>query len=142
MQKTSKIIIPIVITLAWLLAQFSIGNLLPIAVGKKIWLSNDENILKQNVSNHIAAESSVADAKGLLELNGFECIYGMGTNLEPENGWGADELDKNRLLKDGEYLICYLEVSRLLYGEKYRLAIRYKNKAVVNVNARIEKWEL
>jgi hypothetical protein len=142
MQKTSKIIISIVIALAWLLAQFSIGNLLPIVVGKKIWLSNDENTLKQNVGNHIAAGSSVADAKGLLEVNGFECIYGMQTNLDPENGWGLGELDKYRLSKDGEYLICYLGVSRLLYGKKYRLAIPYKHEAIIDVNARIEKWEL
>jgi hypothetical protein len=111
-------------------------------VGKKIWLSADEKTLEQTVRNHVPVGSPVVDAKELLEFNGFECIYGMGTELEPENGWGTDQLGKNRLRKDGKYLICYLEISRLLEGKKYRLAMPYKNDAIINVYTQAQKWEL
>jgi hypothetical protein len=77
MPKLKKFVIPLLIStpLVWLLAQCSVGSLLPIAVGKKIWLNRNSAILNNEIRQIIPIGSSIASAKQLLEFNGFQCVY-------------------------------------------------------------------
>jgi len=135
MRNLKRCVIPVLIAtpLALLLAQCSAGSLFPVLVGKKIWLSNDEDVLKQGIRHHIRVGSSIAEAKNILHLNGFSCGYQKKS--EP-----VVSIETNRSSKDGDYLFCYLEVSQLVCAKTYKSMIYYKNETVTNIDAAIGGW--
>lgn len=130
-----KCVIPLLIAtpLALLLAQCGVGSLFPLLVGKKIWLSNDEDVLKQEIGHHIHTGSSIAEAKNVLHLNGFRCGYQKSS--EP-----VDSIETNRSSKDADYLFCYLEISQLVCAKTYKPVIYYKNETVTNIDAAVGGW--
>lgn len=130
MQKLRKFITPILIAtpLVWLLAQCSIGNPLPIVIGKKIWLHRDSNVLKNEVRHIIPVGSSITSAKWLLEFNGFQCRYGKKS--EPETRWEIE-----RTSKDGDHLSCERTQSYLVCALTHATTVRYIKDEVTSVYA-------
>lgn len=136
MPKLKKFAVPTIIaaSIALLLAQCSVGNLLPAIVGKKIWLSDDESTLKQEVRRRIPVGSSISDAKFSLQLNGFECSY------QKDSDSGASIETKRTTSKEADYLYCDAESHRLICIRTYTSFVRYKNETVTNVDAAIGGW--
>ncbi|MGG6266978.1 hypothetical protein ACQ4M3_30825 [Leptolyngbya sp. AN03gr2] len=119
-------------SLVFLLAQCSIGNPLPVLVGKKIWLGGGENRLKKELRQHISVGSSIGDAKNLLQFNGFRCSY---------HGTPEQATPINPLIKERDYLFCYIETPDLFICSKsYKPFIYYRDNKVTNVDAAIGGW--
>ena len=128
MQKRKKFVIRILIVspLVLLLAQCSIGNVLPVMIGKKIWLVNDPGTLREEVRRNVLVGSSITNAKWILELNGFECSY----TKEPIDVW-----DIKRTSKDEYYLSCGQSQSYIVCNITYVSTVRYINDKVTSVEA-------
>jgi hypothetical protein len=134
-QKAVKFIILILISspLALLLAQCHFGDLLPVLMSKKIWLNDDENLVKQRIRQVIPDGSSIAEAKNVLQLNGFKCGYHKDS--EP-----VDTIETTRTSKDADYLFCYLEISRVVCARTYKPFIYYNNEIVTHVDIKLGGW--
>lgn len=130
MQKPRKLIQSILITipLIFLLSQCSIGNLLPILIGRKIWLSNISIDLKNEIRRNVKAKSSITDAKWILEFNGFKCSFKKDS--ESANAWNVKERSK-----DGDYLLCSQMQSYIICAKTYTVAIYYIKGEVTDVDA-------
>jgi hypothetical protein len=136
MKRLKTLIIAVLIgsSLVLLIAQCIVGNLQLAIIGKKIWLNDDNSLLRQEVRHHIPIGSSITDANSLLILNGFKCRYTKNSD-SPSDDWNTI-----RTSKDGDYLFCYLEVSRLVCATTYKPFIYYKNEIVTNVDTAVGGW--
>ena len=135
MQKSIKLLLLTLISISCtlFLAQCHFGKLSPILVGKKIWLNNDEDLMRKEIRKVIPEGSSIADSKGILQANGYECHY-----LKESDS--ANVFETNRASKDADYLFCYLEVSRLVCTQTYKPSIYYKNEIVTHTDIKLGGW--
>ena len=135
MQKSIKIVVLTLISISatLFLAQCHFGKLSPVLVGKKIWLNNDEDLMKQEIRKVIPEGSSIAEAKNILQLNGYLCGY-------RDDSDAAEPLDTTRTSEDADYLLCYLEVSRFLCVQTYKPAVYYTNARVTRVDINLGGW--
>lgn len=138
MPKLKKFVKPLLIAtpLVWLLAQCSVGNLLSIAIGKKIWLSNDSSDstdLRNQVRQMLPIGSSITDAKWLLELNGFECEY-------MKSSTSASVWDTKKTSKDGDVLSCGCRQTYIVCVINHGVGVHYINDKVTSADASIGSY--
>jgi hypothetical protein len=131
MSKPGKFVIPMLVAtpLLLLLAQCSYGDLRPIPIGKKIWLKGDEVLLKQEIRRQILIGSSIADARNILELNGFTCAAAKEANRGESSNTNKTHEEADDLLR------CQLSVSQFLFLTTYSSSIHSKNGIVTEVDA-------
>lgn len=123
----------IAISVTLLLTECHVGKLTPILMGKKIWLNDDENLMKNEIRKIIPEGSSITEAQNILQLNGYQCGYFKESDA-------VDTIESNRTSKDADYLFCYLQISRLVCAQTYKPSIYYKDERVTQVDIKLGGW--
>jgi hypothetical protein len=129
MSKPGKFVIPMLVAtpLLLLLAQCSYGDLRPILIGKKIWLRDENAPLEQAIRGQIPVGSSIAEARKILELNGYVCADRKNSSFANTN-------------EVADYLGCQLQASRLVCVRTNNAAIYYKSEVVTEIATSIGGW--
>jgi hypothetical protein len=128
-------IFPFLLLTAWLRCVWA-DELAAIPVNRRIVLSNEPNIFRQELMKHISVGSSVTEARALLEQNLFSCAYLKSADEATD----CSTFDPKSPIEGNDNLFCFRQTNKVFCATTYKPSIAYDRGKVTKVDAYIGGW--